>query len=585
VGIVPPDIQGVTDWEPLARGGFATVWRARQPSLNRPVAVKVDDRTLEQESERRRFLGEAGAAGNLSGHPSIVTVYDTGILTNGRPYLVMKYCSGGSLTSWLKPENRQSTERICFVGVRIAEALVVAHEQGMLHRDVKPANILIDSYGNPGLADFGLTALEPGSTIGLTVAYAPPEVILGGKPSELGDVYQLAATLYALLSGNPPSNSSGGNMSLEDRIARVREPVKALPGVDKDLMELLLDGLAFEPTDRPTAAQFRDRLAALGVSTATKKRPGARQIVLGLLAATVVALVFALLGSSVVYLYEIDRSVTANINRGLDLPPEQTDGQPRPVKNPQADQTLDYLLIGTDNDPGHNDGGRSDSLMLLHVNQARDQAYVISIPRTTLVTIPGHGRQTINNAYELGGPPLVVRTVEKLTQTRIDHVVTADFPGFVKLTDDLGGVTVKNRVAFTTFPVGTVNLSGDAALRYVRDRPPPPTEKQRAENQRNVLKAILAKGLSAEVIADPARFTTFLGNAAKRIQVDKTLTDTEVRATALSIRMKASDITVLPAPVGGERNNVYPIDSAQLDALSQALRDDTMADYVKQYPN
>ena len=220
MGIVPPDIQGVTDWEPLARGGFATVWRARQPSLNRPVAVKVDDRTLEQESERRRFLGEAGAAGNLSGHPSIVTVYDTGILANGRPYLVMKYCSGGSLTSWLKPDNRQSTERICFVGVRIAEALVVAHEQGMLHRDVKPANILIDSYGNPGLADFGLTALEPGSTIGLTVAYAPPEVILGGQPSELGDVYQLAATLYALLSGNPPSNSSGGNMSLEDRVAR-----------------------------------------------------------------------------------------------------------------------------------------------------------------------------------------------------------------------------------------------------------------------------------------------------------------------------------------------------------------------------
>ena len=416
-------------------------------------------------------------------------MYDTGILANGRPYLVMKYCSGGSLTSWLKPDNRQSTERICFVGVRIAEALVVAHEQGMLHRDVKPANILIDSYGNPGLADFGLTALEPGSTIGLTVAYAPPEVILGGQPSELGDVYQLAATLYALLSGNPPSNSSGGNMSLEDRIARVREPVKPLPGVDKDLMELLLDGLAFEPTDRPTAAQFRDRLAALGVSTATKKRPGARQIVLGLLAATVVALVFALLGSSGVYLYEIDRSVTANINRGLDLPPEVTDGQKRPVKDPQADNTLDYLLIGTDDgNPALNSGGRSDSLMLLHVNQARDQAYVISIPRTTQVDIPGHGQQGINRAFELGGPPLVVRTVEKLTGTRIDHVVMIDFQGFVKLTEDLGGVTVPNSTAFWGgghhFPAGNITVSGDAALWYVRERQP--NERLRAENQRNV---------------------------------------------------------------------------------------------------
>ena len=115
MGIVPPDIQGVTDWEPLARGGFATVWRARQPSLNRPVAVKVDDRTLEKESERRRFLGEAGAAGNLSGHPSIVTVYDTGILANGRPYLVMKYCSGGSLTSWLKPDEGYEAALLKFV--------------------------------------------------------------------------------------------------------------------------------------------------------------------------------------------------------------------------------------------------------------------------------------------------------------------------------------------------------------------------------------------------------------------------------------------------------------------------------------
>src|SRR4249919_1278437 len=112
VGIVPPDIRGISDWEPLARGGFATVWRARQPPLNRPVAVKVDARTLDAESERRRFLGEAAAAGNLSGHPCIVTVYDTGILADGHPYLVMRYCSGGSLTSWLQPDNRQSVERI-----------------------------------------------------------------------------------------------------------------------------------------------------------------------------------------------------------------------------------------------------------------------------------------------------------------------------------------------------------------------------------------------------------------------------------------------------------------------------------------
>jgi LCP family protein required for cell wall assembly len=381
-------------------------------------------------------------------------------------------------------------------------------------------------------------------------------------------------------------------MSLQDRIARVREPVKPLPGVDEELMQLLLDGLSFEPTDRPSAAEFRDRLTALGASkdAVAAARPGARQVTLGFIAATLVALVLVLLGGSAVYLYEIDRSVTENINRGLDLPPEVTDGQKRPDKDPQADHTLDYLLIGTDEgNPALDDGGRSDSIMLLHVNQARDQAYVISFPRNTLVPIPGQGERKINAALDLGGPPLVVRTLENLTATRIDHVAMIDFQGFVKLTQDLGGVTVTNRTAFTSnghnYPEGTLSLSGDAALWYVRERRP--REEDRVENQRNVLKAILAKGLSPEVVADPARFTTFLGNAAKRIQVDKTLNNAEIRATALSIRMKPSDITLMPAPGAPRRikgQDVYKLNAAQLADLRQALRKDTMAEYVKTYP-
>jgi LCP family protein required for cell wall assembly len=289
----------------------------------------------------------------------------------------------------------------------------------------------------------------------------------------------------------------------------------------------------------------------------------------------------------VVYLYEIDRSVTANINRGLDLPPEVTDGQKRPVKDPQADQTLDYLLIGTDGgDPTLDRGGRSDSLMLLHVNQARDEAYVMSIPRTTKVEIPGHGQHGINRAFEYGGPPLVVRTVEKLTGTRIDHVVMIDFQGFVKLTEDLGGVTVPNPTAFSggdhNFPPGNITVSGDAALWYVRQRQP--NERLRAENQRNVVKAILAKGLSGDVVADPARFTKFLGNAAKRIQVDKTLNDAEIRSTALSIRMKPKAITLVTSPLAEQRNGLYTVDPRGLGLLSQALRKDTMAEYAKAYP-
>ena len=181
----------------------------------------------------------------------------------------------------------------------------------------------------------------------------------------------------------------------------------------------------------------------------------------------------------------------------------------------------------------------------------------------------------------------MVRTVEKLTGTRIDHVVMIDFQGFVKLTEDLGGVTVANSTAFWggghSFPAGNITVSGDAALWYVRARQA--NERLRAENQRNVVKAILAKGLSGDVVADPARFTTFLGNAAKRIQVDKTLTDAEIRSTAISIRMKPKDITLVTSPlVDAPRKGLYTVDPRGLEKLSQALRTDTMAEYAKAYP-
>jgi polyisoprenyl-teichoic acid--peptidoglycan teichoic acid transferase len=601
--VVAPEIAGISDWQPLAKGGFATVWRARQEALDRDVAIKVDERPLDTETERRRFLGEAKTAGNLSGHPGIVTVHDAGILRDGRPYLVMKLCTGGSLTAWLRPDNRQSVERVTAVGVRIADALAVVHQKGMLHRDVKPPNILIDSYGNPGLTDFGLAAPEPGASTGLTLAFAPPEVLLGKPHAAASDVYQLAATIYALLCGRPPSDMRGRTASVADRVARLREPVERLPGIDARLMQLLRDGLAFDPADRPTAAQFRDRLAALqsaganglgrSGSTAAKSRPPARRLVLTLVAATVVSLLVLLFGASGVYLYEIDRSVTANINREIDLPPEVIGNERRPVKDPVADETLQYLLIGTDaGDPTQDRDGRSDSLMLLHLNEGRDKAYVISIPRNLMVDIPGQGQQRINAAYALGEAPLVVRTLEQLTGSRIDHVAMIDFRGFVNLTETLEGVTVRNRVAFSShgysYPVGNITLSGDAALWYVRELRGLPSELNRTENQRNVLKAILSKGLSPEVVADPLKFTEFVGNAAKQIRVDRTLTNGELRSTAASLRLTPNDITLISAPLGKEQRmrgqRVYAVDRVKLAELSEALRTDTMAAYVKKYP-
>jgi serine/threonine protein kinase len=270
-----PEIEGLVDWQPLARGGFSTVWRARQESLDRLVAVKVDHRTLEDDKEQRRFLREAGAAGRLSGHPGIVTVHYAGILPDDRPYLVMDFCPGGSLTRWLKPQNRASEQRILDVGIRIADALAAAHARGVLHRDVKPANILIDSYDNPGLADFGLAALpEPGIDLsvtleGMTPAYAPKEVFYLKPPTEYGDVYSLAATLYALFDGKPPRWPDSGTASLPELLEMQKHPVQRLPHVNDAFMDVLMGALNDEPEERPTAAQFRDQLGVVDLGAAS----------------------------------------------------------------------------------------------------------------------------------------------------------------------------------------------------------------------------------------------------------------------------------------------------------------------------
>ena len=261
-----PEIRGLSEWRPLARGGFAVVWKARQLSLDRDVAVKVYQRELD-EGYRRRFLREAAAA-RLSDHPGIVTVHDAGVLPDDRPYLIMDLWSGGSLSQWLKPDNRPSQERVRQVGVRIADALAAVHACGVLHRDVKPANILIDSFGNPGLADFGLATMAGAETTAadvlyVTPAYAPPEAFGMQPATQYGDVFSVAATLYALLAGCPPRDVRGAYVALEQMIEVAKRPIGPVPGVNWHLMDVLMTALSNDPAARPTAATFRDQLANL----------------------------------------------------------------------------------------------------------------------------------------------------------------------------------------------------------------------------------------------------------------------------------------------------------------------------------
>jgi hypothetical protein len=270
--VIPaPDIPGHSITGVLGTGGFATVYRSWQVAVGREVAVKVDSRVLLSERDQRRFIREVTAAGRLSGHPHVIDVYDAGLLGDGRPYLVMELCPGGSLNDELRRRGPMSVERVRHIGIGIGDALAAAHAAGVLHRDIKPANILINRYGIVGLSDFGLASIIAGggqqsvTRDALTPAYAPPETFRGEEPTVAADTYSLAATLYALLAGRPPHFPAE---AASPGLATIRsfhgQPVDDIPAAPPELMAVLRQCLAADPAARlPTAGALRDALTVL----------------------------------------------------------------------------------------------------------------------------------------------------------------------------------------------------------------------------------------------------------------------------------------------------------------------------------
>jgi LCP family protein required for cell wall assembly len=304
-------------------------------------------------------------------------------------------------------------------------------------------------------------------------------------------------------------------------------------------------------------------------------------------------LLVAVIGAGLFYAATIDRSLTKNLNRGVELPTDESSA--RPPKEAQETGTLNYVLLGSDSrDPGNEGNGRSDTIMVVHLNAKRTKAYIISFPRDMYVDIPGYGKNKINAAFAFGGAPLAVRTLENLMGTRMDHVALIDFEGFIRLTEDLGGITVTNKTAFRShgfdYPSGKITIAGEEALWFVRERTQlPGGDLDRAENQRKVIKAIVEKGLSVKVISDPTTFIGFIGNVAKHLTVDNDLTDSEIRRTALSLRLTGKDIELLQAPISGfgtasDGQSIDVVDTAKLAELSTALKKDKLSEYVKMYP-
>ena len=266
----PPEVPGLTGLTVIGRGGYGVVYRGHQGDFGRDVAVKVLSAPGADERAVERWRREITAMGRLSNHPNIVAVYSAGVTEAGHPYLIMPFVSGGSLHDRLASGGPLPGESAALVGSKLAAGLAAAHAAGVLHRDVKPANVLMSEYGEPQLTDFGIARLVDSATtttgsVQATIGYAPPEVLSGDGATPASDVYGLGATLHAALSGEAPF-AGPDDEPLTARIGRVMTQMppdlRAL-GVAPGLAAVIESTLAKDPADRPqSASELQERLDA-----------------------------------------------------------------------------------------------------------------------------------------------------------------------------------------------------------------------------------------------------------------------------------------------------------------------------------
>ncbi len=251
-------IDGFDDVEYLGQGGLSVVYRACQTAFNRMVALKVMRLGAEDGEAVRLFDKECAAAGRIAWHPNVVSVFDRGTV-DGHLYLVMEYYGGGTLAEEVQRRGPLPVDEVVALGIKISGALSTAHCEGVLHRDIKPQNVLLSGLGEPALSDFGLAAIAGQSATttgaGFSPAFSPPEVYSGAPPSPAGDVYSLAATLYFAASGRPPFGKQGATIAgvvgdvLSGRINPLSGVVAASP-----LAALLTTALSNDSRERLQSA-------------------------------------------------------------------------------------------------------------------------------------------------------------------------------------------------------------------------------------------------------------------------------------------------------------------------------------------
>jgi serine/threonine-protein kinase PknK len=256
---------GFDDAEEIGRGGFGIVYRCTQVALDRTVAVKV--LTAELDENRERFLREQRAMGRLTGHPNIVGVLQVGETEGGHPYLAMQFHRRGSLEARIRRVGPLPLEEVLRLGVRMAGALATAHGMSILHRDIKPGNILYTVYDEPALSDFGIAHITGGfktatGTFTGSPAFTAPEILSGDPPSQASDVYGLGATLFCALTGHAAFERRSGEQVVAQflRIATEAAPDLRDSGISDDIAAIVDEAMSRDPHDRPAVLALGEGL-------------------------------------------------------------------------------------------------------------------------------------------------------------------------------------------------------------------------------------------------------------------------------------------------------------------------------------
>lgn len=335
-------------------------------------------------------------------------------------------------------------------------------------------------------------------------------------------------------------------------------------------------------------------VAGVKTEVARKRRRRTVWIILGIVTVLVC-------GSVAAYAWSLGNAWDSQTEKILDVFPADDAARPPLVEPADGDkQAQNILLLGSDTrgqiggSLADLDGQRSDSIMVAHIPADRKHLYVMSFLRDSWVDIPGHGEAKINAALSFGGVPLAIQTIEGLLGSRIDHVAVIDFDGLKGVTDALGGVDVDNPIGFLSsklkghyYPQGVQRMNGDEALAFVRERYAfADGDFQRARNQQQFIKAVMARVLTPETLTNPARISEIVGSVAPFMAVDEGFDSRYLAGLGAEMRdIRIADVSFFAAPTNGtgtspDGQSIVNIDWEQFAEVQKAFQTDRLDLYT-----